>query len=105
MPRAKPSMPFLDPIIRFSYSRQELDTWDEDDQKWYECMARCGINEETQAAMMDLIFKDIRLTESCLFWIRDTIQTRYNALQEVQRASMQREQEIIGLHRLSSAST
>ncbi|PTB66896.1 hypothetical protein BBK36DRAFT_1083734, partial [Trichoderma citrinoviride] len=97
-------MPFLDPIIGFSYGRKELDTWDEDDQKWFECMTRCGINAETQAAIMDPVFRDIRLTQTCLFWIRDTIETRWDALRMIQRAPMQREEEILGAARCSNGS-
>lgn len=82
--------PFIDLIIGFSYDRQDLDTSDDNDEKWFECMNRCGINQDTQAAIMNPVFRHIRLTESCLFWIRDTIESRYKAL--VHKASREREQ-------------
>lgn len=88
-------MPFIDPIIGFSYGRRDLDTSDDDDTKWFECIDRCGINQDTQAAIIDPVFRRIRLTESCLFWIRDTIESRYQALEEIQKASREREQAIL----------
>ncbi|KAL7807273.1 hypothetical protein V8C26DRAFT_423902 [Trichoderma gracile] len=86
--------PFTDLIIGFSYGRRELDTDDDDDGKWFECMDQCGINSITQTALMDPAYRQIRLTRSCLYWIRDTIELRYRALKEVQEASRERDQEI-----------
>ncbi|KAL6872962.1 hypothetical protein J3F83DRAFT_594612 [Trichoderma novae-zelandiae] len=89
------SKPFLDPIIGFSYGRRELDVDDDsNDGKWFECMDQCGINQITQTAIMDPVYNRVRLTRSCLYWIRDTIELRYRALKEVQEASRQRDQEI-----------
>ncbi|KAL7911866.1 hypothetical protein GGI35DRAFT_491960 [Trichoderma velutinum] len=66
---------FIDYVIAYSY-----------------CMDRCGINEDTQAAIMDPVFRRIRLTESCIFWVRNTIELRYEALESsVQEASRERE--------------
>lgn len=33
-----------------------------------------------QAAVMDPAFKDLRLTESCLYWVKDTIEMRYASI-------------------------
>ncbi|KAL7793060.1 hypothetical protein V8C37DRAFT_379158 [Trichoderma ceciliae] len=57
-------------------------------------MNLCGINQETQTAIMDPTFKSIRLTQSCLFWIRDTIEMRYRGLLEIEKASLEREMAI-----------
>lgn len=89
-------MHFLEPIIGYSYGRRDLNTYDDNDEKWYECMTRRGINQDTQAAIMDPAFRRIRLTESCLFWIRNTIEMRYRALEEIQEASQERERILRG---------
>jgi hypothetical protein len=43
------------------------DTWDDNDQLWYNCMNLCSIKPEIQASIIDPICKEIRLTESCHF--------------------------------------
>ncbi|RFU76541.1 hypothetical protein TARUN_5705 [Trichoderma arundinaceum] len=98
VPESDPAFgtPFIDAIIGYSDRRYDIDTCDEDDEKWHECMNRCGIDRDTQNAIMNPAFKRIRLTESCLFWIRDTIELRYLALLEVQKASHERSRAIEG---------
>jgi hypothetical protein len=53
-------------------------------------MNLCGIKHETQASIMDPIYKRIRQTESCFFWMKDTIERRYRSLEAVQTASRER---------------
>jgi hypothetical protein len=69
---------------------RDYDAFDDNDQAWYQCMSICGINAETQASLMDPLYKTIRLTESCCFWIKDTIELRYRGLEAVQKASRER---------------
>jgi hypothetical protein len=69
---------------------REHDTWSDDDQPWYDCMSVCGIRPEVQVSIMDPVYKKIRLTESCCFWMKDTIELRYRSLEAVQRASRER---------------
>ncbi|PKK50894.1 hypothetical protein CI102_3104 [Trichoderma harzianum] len=84
---------FIDHVVAYSYAlRGELDTDTDDDTQWIQVMNRCGINEDTQTAIMDPVFRQVRLTETCQFWIRNTVELRYEALQEVQAASREREQ-------------
>ncbi|OTA04020.1 hypothetical protein A9Z42_0045660 [Trichoderma parareesei] len=78
--------PFLNPIIEFSYYRFDLDADDGDDSKWLDCMGQCGINQATHTAIMDPVYKRVRLTRSCLHWLRDTMKLRYRALKEVLEA-------------------
>ncbi|KAK1249356.1 hypothetical protein MKX07_002872 [Trichoderma sp. CBMAI-0711] len=78
--------PFLNPIIEFSYYRFDLDADDGDDSKWLDCMGQCGINQATQTAIMDPVYKRVRLTRSCLHWLRDTMKLRYRTLKEVLEA-------------------
>ncbi|KAL7786840.1 hypothetical protein V8C43DRAFT_324191 [Trichoderma afarasin] len=84
---------FMDYIVGYSYGHghrydPELNANDDDDAKWYDCMDRCGINKDTQGAIMDPVFKRTRLTEACVFWIRNTIELRYEALKSsIQEAS------------------
>lgn len=50
-----------------------------------------GMAAEFQEAIMDPEFKDLRLTCSCAFWAKDTVEMRYAGLKEEKRASHQRE--------------
>ncbi|KAK3353260.1 hypothetical protein B0T25DRAFT_544093 [Lasiosphaeria hispida] len=70
------------------------DTTGEDDTEWYTCLNACGVDPKTQAAIMDPFFDDIRFDHTCLDWVRDTIKMRYAGLQDIQRASREREKEI-----------
>lgn len=69
----------------------ENDTYSDNDEEWYSCMEKHGINDELQSAMMDPDYKSIRLTGSCLYWLRDTMEQRYDLLEEVQDTSRERE--------------
>ncbi|KAL6818446.1 hypothetical protein GGI42DRAFT_310010 [Trichoderma sp. SZMC 28013] len=88
---------FIQHIVGYSFGHRgdlDSDTDSDDDAKWNEVMDRSGINNETQRAIMDPVFRQVRLTESCQFWIQDTVEMRYEVLQEVQAASREREQMI-----------
>ncbi|XEV07496.1 hypothetical protein FSHL1_012783 [Fusarium sambucinum] len=62
------------------------DVWhDDDDEAWINCMQQRGIATELQQAIMDPDFKYMRMTGTCLTWLRDTIKMRYAALEEIQR--------------------
>ncbi|TFB00354.1 hypothetical protein CCMA1212_007843 [Trichoderma ghanense] len=61
----------------------ESNTCDDNDRAWHKCMNDCGLNWPTKRAIMDSLFKKTRLTQSCLHWVRDTIELRFKALQEV----------------------
>ncbi|KAK1833810.1 hypothetical protein QBC39DRAFT_328771 [Podospora conica] len=65
----------LEPIKRMQ------DAPDETDAAWYKCMNDCGISAELQSAIMDDdFFTYLRLSNSCLFWVVDTIDMRYGGL-------------------------
>lgn len=84
-------MPFIIFATGHLASGREVDTCDdEDDEPWYNCMLRCGINSSTQQDIMVQDFRVMRLTESCRFWLKDTMILRYRGLEEVQNASQQR---------------
>lgn len=83
-------IPFIDFAIGYVNGRH-IDAATEDDQDWFQCMDTCGIATELQEAIMDPIFRHVRSTKSCIFWITDTMQMRYLGLQEVQRTSRERE--------------
>ncbi|KFY52567.1 hypothetical protein V496_08347 [Pseudogymnoascus sp. VKM F-4515 (FW-2607)] len=74
----------------------------EDDLKWRNCLDECGINKDTQDAIMDPNPKltYMRLSDSCLHWARDTIEMRYAGLGEIQRTSRMRE---VGLQEAASS--
>jgi hypothetical protein len=70
---------------------RQHDTASDNDQEWYDCMNARGIATELQDAIMDPVFKTLRLTESCIFWILDTLEMRYRGLIAIQEASIERE--------------
>lgn len=75
-------------------SDDDNDTYSENNEEWYSCMVRYGINDELQTAIMDPYFDSIRHTETCLHWLRDSMESRYHTLEEVQAASSERERAI-----------
>ncbi|EFX06424.1 hypothetical protein CMQ_6745 [Grosmannia clavigera kw1407] len=75
--------------------RNYEDTYEDNDDQWCQCLSLCGMSKAVQDAIMDPQFKRIRLTNSCIFWIRDTIVMRYAGLEDIQRASRQREIDLI----------
>jgi len=70
------------------------DASDETDPNWYKCMDDCGISMETQNAIMDKRFTYLRLSQSCLYWVVDTISMRYAGLEDIQRTSLAREMKL-----------
>jgi hypothetical protein len=81
---------FIDVAVSHLNRVRDQDTWDENDRLWFNFMNLCGINLEVQTNIMDPIYKRIRLTESCYFWVKDTIKLRYRGLEAIQRASRER---------------
>jgi hypothetical protein len=71
------------------------DVYEDNDAQWYQCLNVCGISTPVQAAIMDPNFKHIRLTESCIFWVKDTLGMRYAGLEDIRRASRQRELDLM----------
>ncbi|KAM0275913.1 hypothetical protein ACHAQH_007300 [Verticillium albo-atrum] len=67
------------------------DTWEDNDQQWRASLDAFGMATDVQTAIMDPFFKDIRLTQSCAFWAKDTVEMRYAGLKDIQRASRERE--------------
>lgn len=89
-------MPFIEFITGYAEGRGiGIDTAEDDDVAWRSCLAACGVRADIQDAIMDPVFKHIRLTESCVFWIRDTLEMRYRGLQEIQKTSLERETAIL----------
>jgi hypothetical protein len=54
-------------------------------------MSLGGISSEVQVSIMDTVYKRIRRTESCYFWMRDTIELRYRGLEAAYRVSRERD--------------
>lgn len=66
------------------------DTVSDDDDSWWQTMNTIGIKLSFQAAMMTPLCKEIRLTESCKFWLLDTIRAKYSSLEDIQKFSRER---------------
>jgi len=61
--------------------------------EWRACLNACGVTPETKENIMDPWYHSLRLTQSCLYWVRDTlVRLNYNSLLEVQRASRRRDE-------------
>ncbi|PNY23805.1 Uncharacterized protein TCAP_06253 [Tolypocladium capitatum] len=71
-----------------------VNTAEDDDNQWRACLNAYGIAVDVQDAILDPHFKYLRLSESCLFWAKDTIEMRYAGLEDIQRASRKREMEL-----------
>lgn len=66
------------------------DTVSDNDENWRQTMNAIGIKLSVQAAMMTPLCRDVRLTESCKFWLLDTICAKYSSLQDIQQFSRER---------------
>ncbi|KAG5743435.1 hypothetical protein H9Q72_007937 [Fusarium xylarioides] len=82
---------FLDWMKRHTGNPFSDDVWEDDSSAWLACMEQHGIATELQHAIMDPHFKDIRLSGTCIGWVRDTIEMRYEGLEDIKRASAERE--------------
>ncbi|KAK3943324.1 hypothetical protein QBC46DRAFT_420745 [Diplogelasinospora grovesii] len=78
-------MTFIDFII--SRVTAVNDITDESDLQWRACLNACGIDVQLQDTIMDTHFKYLRLSESCLYWVKDTIKMRYAELEAHIRGS------------------
>ncbi|KAL6886377.1 hypothetical protein HDV57DRAFT_490334 [Trichoderma longibrachiatum] len=86
---------FVDAVIGVVAERkEELDTWAEEHEPWIAPMNEWGIAQELQDVLMDPVFKDMRDSGSLFFWLADTIELRYSALQMIQEASLTRDREL-----------
>ncbi|CAI7569245.1 unnamed protein product [Penicillium discolor] len=82
-------IPFIE--VAEGYLDSATDTCDDDDSAWLDCLDKYGMSTELTHAIMDTKFRHIRLTQSCKFWVQDTLKLRYRGLEEVQEASRERE--------------
>ncbi|RMZ89796.1 hypothetical protein DV736_g2967, partial [Chaetothyriales sp. CBS 134916] len=69
---------FLDFII--GALENKVDAIEDNDFHWQACLDACGIDVDVQRAIMDPHFKHLRLSASCLYWVKDTIEMRYAGL-------------------------
>jgi hypothetical protein len=73
---------------------EQIDTTEDNDLLWRACLDACGFDADVQDAIIDPHFKYLRLSESCLYWAKDTIEMRYAGLKDIQRSSREREMEL-----------
>jgi hypothetical protein len=74
--------------------KNRVDVADDNEQQWQACLNGCGIAVDVQNAIMDPRFKDLCLSQSCLYWVNDTIKMRYAGLEDIQRSSREREMQL-----------
>lgn len=84
---------FIDFII-LAHVEKAKDVDEDDDSRWRQCIKECGMSASVQDAIMDINFKQIRITQSCVDWVTDTVQMRYAGLKEIQRTSCEREMQL-----------
>lgn len=65
----------------------------EDDTAWRHALALASVSQPLVDAIMDPVFKDLRLTADAQFWTTDTFDMRYASLKAIQRASRARSME------------
>lgn len=58
-----------------------------DDEEWVECLHNSYIGQDLIDAIMHPSHRGMRLTNSCYHWIRDTVDMRCRALEEIHRTS------------------
>ncbi|KAH8908072.1 hypothetical protein BR93DRAFT_592969 [Coniochaeta sp. PMI_546] len=80
---------FLDYILG-AFERHR-DCTHQDDQECHECLSDLGLDAGTISAILDGKFRYLRMTQPCIYWAIDTIHMRYAGLQDIQRASRERE--------------
>lgn len=61
-----------------------------DHEDWLRTFADLGIADELESAIMDPVFKRVRLTHSAKEWISETLQGRFEFLAKTQNTSVQR---------------
>ncbi|XDG10355.1 hypothetical protein ABKA04_009970 [Annulohypoxylon sp. FPYF3050] len=87
---ARKVLNFLLLAINHLESRGDYDTWSENDDEWYELMIDCGLEIQLQNHIMDPEYKHIRQTRTCISWVRDTFELRYQGLLDAQKESRRR---------------
>lgn len=80
-----PGIPFIDFVTDYLCTGG-VDTGEEEDEEWYACFEACGIRAEIRDTIMNPVFRDIRLTETCVSWIKYTMEMRYYSLKRFLKA-------------------
>lgn len=65
-------------------------TWADNTAQWVRCLRHYGLNDDTITAILDAQFDNIRRTETCAFWAKDTLTMRYAGIEEMRRESNKR---------------
>ncbi|KAH8587758.1 hypothetical protein B0O99DRAFT_665269 [Bisporella sp. PMI_857] len=73
----------------------QIDATDDNEQQWRACLNGCGIAVDVQNAIMDPRFKTLCFSQSCLYWVNDTVGMRYAGLEDIQRSSREREMQLL----------
>ncbi|KAK8075318.1 hypothetical protein PG997_009981 [Apiospora hydei] len=61
-----------------------------DDRHWHELLSKIGVNDDFRKNLMDPHYKDIRLTNTCKYWVKYFFEHRKHTLVEIQRFSRER---------------
>ncbi|KAI1446338.1 hypothetical protein F5Y02DRAFT_382539 [Annulohypoxylon stygium] len=87
---ARKVLNFLLHAINHLETQGDHDTWSDTDDEWYELMIDCGLEIQLQNHIMDPDYKHIRQTRTCIGWVRDTFELRYQGLLDAQKESRKR---------------
>jgi hypothetical protein len=86
--------PFIKFVVGCLSKGRHLDTREDDIRQWRDFMNFCGINPETQAAILNPTYHNVRSGKSCLIWVQDTIELKYWSLKAIRTASQERAEAI-----------
>ena len=62
----------------------------EEDAAWYAMLEGAGMNKSFQEMIMTPSCKEVRLSESCQFWVLDTTRAKFSTLKSIQATSYKR---------------
>lgn len=81
-------------LIIDSFERGVHDTTDQDPDEWRACLESCGIDTNIRGIIMDPHYKQVCLSWPCLFLVTNIIKLRWAGLEDIQKASQERDKKL-----------
>ncbi|KAK8043479.1 hypothetical protein PG993_005909 [Apiospora rasikravindrae] len=79
-----------DAVKHISKTDHTKDTDSADDRHWHDLLSRIGVNDDFRRNLMDPHYKDLRLTNTCKYWVKYFFDHRKHTLSEIHRFSRER---------------